>query len=129
MFKRLLQSEGIDLNYNDDGVVDINWLLEFMYKRLLELLSVLQAIFGNVVNLSSETLNCLSQSTDPIQHLKDQDQRDGLIFSMKDIQNSIAFQDQSNQITVLWDADEIWGMARWIRINQKLTGRNKTAFS
>ncbi|TKI02898.1 transglycosylase SLT domain-containing protein [Martelella alba] len=102
-FEGLLQSKGIGLYYNDQGVVDMNRLLDDMHKKLVQMTPALQAVFGDKTGLSPEMLNYLRQSTDQIQRLKEQAQRDGLIFSDQDIQNALAFRDDINQVGAAWD--------------------------
>ncbi|CAH0197252.1 hypothetical protein SRABI106_01448 [Rahnella aquatilis] len=58
-------------------------------------------------------MSFLRQSTDQVQRLKDQAQRDGLIFSDKDVQNALAFRNQVNQISASWDGMLMKGQA-WL---------------
>ncbi len=102
-FLALLASNGIGISKTKEGVADVNKLLDDMHSRLYTLSPALQAVFGNAAGLSPDLLNYLRQSGDEIQRLKDQAQRDGLIFSNQDIQNAMAFREQINQISSSWD--------------------------
>ncbi|QWA09788.1 hypothetical protein GTU79_21115 [Sodalis ligni] len=102
-FLALLASNGIGISKTKEGVADVNKLLDDMHSRLYNLSPALQAVFGNAAGLSPDLLNYLRQSGDEIQRLKDQAQRDGLIFSNQDIQNAMAFREQINQISSSWD--------------------------
>lgn len=72
-----------------------------------------QAVIAQVGQFSPELLNYLRQSTEQVQRLKDQAQRDGLIFSDKDVQNALAFRNQVNQISASWDGMLMKGQA-WL---------------
>ncbi|WP_410015805.1 hypothetical protein [Sodalis sp. C49] len=102
-FLSLLASNGIGISKTQEGVADVNKLLDDMQGRLQTLSPALQAVFGDAAGLSPDMLNYLRQSTDEIQRLKDQAERDGLIFSDKSLQNVDELRKELNRTAGAWD--------------------------
>ena len=102
-FMALMASNGIGISKTKEGVADVNKLLDDMNKRMLQLSPALQAVFGNAAGLSPEMLNYLRQTTDQIQQLKDQAQRDGLIWSPQTIKNADELYKEFNKTSAAWD--------------------------
>ncbi|ULH12272.1 hypothetical protein MF265_05700 [Serratia marcescens] len=98
-FKGIMLEQGIDINETKNGVADVSKLIDDIQAKLRIMPPVLQAIFVQKSGLSPDLLNYLRNSTEETQRLKDQAQRDGLIFSDQDIQNALAFNQQINGIT------------------------------
>lgn len=98
-FKGIMIEKGIDIHETKNGVADISRLIDDIQAKLKTMPPVLQAIFVQQAGLSPDLLNYLRNSTEETQRLKDQAQRDGLIFSDQDIQNALAFNKQINGIT------------------------------
>lgn len=102
-FKALLTQMGIKINLTKEGMADVVKLMDDLNKAMLQQSPGQQAVIAQVGQFSPELLNYLRQSTDQVQRLKDQAQRDGLIFSDKDIQNALAFRTQVNQVSSAMD--------------------------
>lgn len=102
-FVSFLAQLGIKVNKTKEGVADVVTLMDDLNKAMLKQSSARQAVIAQVGGFSPELLSFLRQSTDQVQRLKDQAQRDGLIFSDKDVQNALAFRNQVNQISASWD--------------------------
>lgn len=98
-FQSLMAQNGISIYKTKNGVADVSKLLDDIQAKLKTMPPVLQAIFVQKAGLSPDLLNYLRNSTEETQRLKDQAQRDGLIFSEQDIQNALAFNKQINGIT------------------------------
>lgn len=112
-FNALLAQIGVKIHKTKEGMADVVKLMDDLNKAMLKESPAKQAVIAQVGNFSPELLNFLRQSTDQIQRLKDQAQRDGLIFSDKDIQNALAFRNQVNQISASWDGMLMKGQA-WL---------------
>ncbi|AYH09425.1 hypothetical protein C5E24_06835 [Pectobacterium parmentieri] len=97
-FKSLLMQKDIDIHKTKEGLADIGRLVDDLNRVMQSMPPGLQALYINKLGLSPELLSLLRNSVDEVQRLKEQAQRDGLIFSDKDIQNALAFKQQLNQI-------------------------------
>lgn len=102
-FNALLAQIGVKIHKTKEGMADVVRLMDDLNKAMQKQTPGKQAVIAQVGQFSPELLNFLRQSTEQIQRLKDQAQRDGLIFSDKDIQNALAFRNQVNQISASWD--------------------------
>lgn len=112
-FNALLAQMGVKISKTKEGMADVVKLMDDLNKAMLQQSPARQAVIAQVGQFSPELLNYLRQSTDQVQHLKDQAQRDGLIFSDKDVQNALAFRNQVNQISASWDGMLMKGQA-WL---------------
>ena len=102
-FLALTSQLGIKISKTKEGVADVAKLMDDLNKVMLQQSPARQALIAQVGGFSPELLSFLRQSTDQVQKLKDQAQRDGLIFSDKDVQNALAFRNQLNHISASWD--------------------------
>jgi len=112
-FNALLAQMGVKISKTKEGMADVVKLMDDLNKAMLQQSPARQAVIAQVGQFSPELLNYLRQSTDQVQRLKDQAQRDGLIFSDKDVQNALAFRNQVNQISASWDGMLMKGQA-WL---------------
>lgn len=112
-FLALTSQLGIKISKTKEGVADVAKLMDDLNKVMLQQSPARQALIAQVGGFSPELLSFLRQSTDQVQRLKDQAQRDGLIFSDKDVQNALAFRQQINQISASWDGMLMKGQA-WL---------------
>ncbi|PKB90816.1 hypothetical protein A8A01_04330, partial [Ewingella americana] len=112
-FNALLAQMGVKISKTKEGMADVVKLMDDLNKAMLKQTPARQAVIAQVGQFSPELLNFLRQSTDQVQRLKDQAQRDGLIFSDKDVQNALAFRNQVNQISASWDGMLMKGQA-WL---------------
>jgi len=112
-FNALLAQMGVKISKTREGMADVVKLMDDLNKAMLQQSPARQAVIAQVGQFSPELLNYLRQSTDQVQRLKDQAQRDGLIFSDKDVQNALAFRNQVNQISASWDGMLMKGQA-WL---------------
>lgn len=112
-FLALTSQLGIKISKTKEGVADVAKLMDDLNKVMLQQSPARQALIAQVGGFSPELLSFLRQSTDQVQKLKDQAQRDGLIFSDKDVQNALAFRNQVNQISASWDGMLMKGQA-WL---------------
>ncbi|MCW2454616.1 UNVERIFIED_ORG: hypothetical protein M2414_002355 [Rahnella aquatilis] len=102
-FNALLAQMGVKISKTKEGMADVVKLMDDLNKAMLNQSPARQAVIAQVGQFSPDLLSFLRQSTDQVQRLKDQAQRDGLIFSDKDVQNALAFRNQVNQISASWD--------------------------
>lgn len=112
-FNALLAQMGVKISKTKEGMADVVKLMDDLNKAMLQQSPARQSVIAQVGQFSPELLNYLRQSTEQIQRLKDQAQRDGLIFSDKDVQNALAFRNQVNQISASWDGMLMKGQA-WL---------------
>ena len=112
-FNALLAQMGVKISKTREGMADVVKLMDDLNKAMLQQTPARQAVIAQVGQFSPELLNYLRQSTEQVQRLKDQAQRDGLIFSDKDVQNALAFRNQVNQISASWDGMLMKGQA-WL---------------
>ncbi|WP_314722411.1 hypothetical protein [Rahnella variigena] len=112
-FNALLAQMGVKISKTREGMADVVKLMDDLNKTMLQQTPARQAVIAQVGQFSPELLNYLRQSTEQVQRLKDQAQRDGLIFSDKDVQNALAFRNQVNQISASWDGMLMKGQA-WL---------------
>ncbi len=112
-FNALLAQMGVKISKTREGMADVVKLMDDLNKAMLQQTPARQAVIAQVGQFSPELLNYLRQSTEQVQRLKDQAQRDGLIFSNKDVQNALAFRNQVNQISASWDGMLMKGQA-WL---------------
>lgn len=112
-FNALLAQMGVKISKTREGMADVVKLMDYLNKAMLQQTPARQAVIAQVGQFSPELLNYLRQSTEQVQRLKDQAQRDGLIFSDKDVQNALAFRNQVNQISASWDGMLMKGQA-WL---------------
>ncbi|MBV6817793.1 hypothetical protein KWG64_07530 [Rahnella sp. PD12R] len=112
-FNALLAQMGVKISKTREGMADVVKLMDDLNKAMLQQSPARQAVIAQVGQFSPELLNYLRQSTEQVQRLKDQAQRDGLIFSDKDVQNALAFRNQVNQISASWDGMLMKGQA-WL---------------
>ncbi|MGA7586042.1 MAG: lytic transglycosylase domain-containing protein [Rouxiella badensis] len=112
-FAALMAQVGVKISKTKEGVADVVKLMDDLNKAMLKESPAKQAVIAQVGGFSPELLSFLRQSTDQVQRLKDQAQRDGLIFSDKDLQNALAFHNQVNQISASWDGMLMKGQA-WL---------------
>ncbi|MGV0084257.1 hypothetical protein EEAAV_10375 [Rahnella aceris] len=112
-FNALLAQMGVKISKTKEGMADVVKLMDDLNKAMLQQSPARQAVIAQVGQFSPELLNYLRQSTEQVQRLKDQAQRDGLIFSDKDVQNALAFRNQVNQISASWDGMLMKGQA-WL---------------
>ncbi|MGP3594307.1 hypothetical protein [Vagococcus sp. WN89Y] len=120
MFASLLQQQGIDIHLTKEGLADVSRLVDDINKMAQSMTPGKAALWINSLGLSPEILSLVRNSTDEVKRFKDQAQRDGLIFSDKDIQNALAFKQQMNQIAALWEGLKMQSQARlggWLRDN------------
>lgn len=94
-------------------MADVVKLMDDLNRAMLKQTPARQSVIAQVGQFSPDLLNYLRQSTEQVQRLKDQAQRDGLIFSDKDVQNALAFRNQVNQISASWDGMLMKGQA-WL---------------
>lgn len=111
VFSALLAQQGIYISKTKDGVADVNKLMDDISARMQKMNGAQQALFVKKLGGSDDLLNYLRLSANEIQRLKDQAQRDGLIFSDKDIQNALEFRKQMNQVSASWDGMMMRGQA------------------
>ena len=102
-FNALLAQMGVKISKTREGMADVVKLMDDLNKAMLQQSPARQAVIAQVGQFSPELLNYLRQSTEQVQRLKDQAQRDGLIFSDKDVQNALAFRNQINQVSASYD--------------------------
>jgi len=102
-FNALLAQMGVKISKTKEGMADVVKLMDDLNKAMLNQSPARQAVIAQVGQFSPDLLSFLRQSTEQVQRLKDQAQRDGLIFSDKDVQNALAFRNQVNQISASWD--------------------------
>ena len=102
-FAALMAQVGVKISKTKEGVADVVKLMDDLNKVMLRESPAKQAVIAQVGGFSPELLSFLRQSTDQVQRLKDQAQRDGLIFSDKDVQNALAFRTQLNQVSASYD--------------------------
>ncbi|WP_134706260.1 lytic transglycosylase domain-containing protein [Rahnella sp. CJA17(1/100)] len=102
-FAALMAQIGVKINKTKEGVADVVKLMDDLNKAMLKRPPAQQAVIAQVGGLSPELLNYLRQSTDQVKRLKDQAQRDGLIFSEQDIQNALQFRNSINQVSAAMD--------------------------
>ncbi|PWC12961.1 hypothetical protein [Brenneria corticis] len=102
-FMALLRLKGIDLHLTKEGLVDVGRLLDDINKAMQTMSPGKQAIWLQEMGLSPELLSYLRNTTDEVQRLKDQAQRDGLILSDQDVTNALAFKQQMNEISAAYD--------------------------
>lgn len=112
-FNALLAQIGVKIYKTKEGMADVVKLMDDLNKAMLNQTPARQAVIAQVGQFSPDLLSFLRQSTDQVQRLKDQAQRDGLIFSDKDVQNALAFRNQVNQISASWDGMLMKGQA-WL---------------
>lgn len=112
-FNALLAQMGVKISKTKEGMADVVKLMDDLNKAMLNQTPARQAVIAQVGQFSPDLLSFLRQSTDQVQRLKDQAQRDGLIFSDKDVQNALAFRNQVNQISASWDGMLMKGQA-WL---------------
>ncbi len=112
-FNALLAQMGVKISKTKEGMADVVKLMDDLNKAMLQQSPARQSVIAQVGQFSPELLNYLRQSTEQVQRLKDQAQRDGLIFSDKDVQNALAFRNQVNQISASWDGMLMKGQA-WL---------------
>ncbi len=112
-FNALLAQIGVKIHKTKEGMADVVKLMDDLNKAMVKESPAKQAVIAQVGQFSPELLNYLRQSTEQVQRLKDQAQRDGLIFSDKDVQNALAFRNQVNQISASWDGMLMKGQA-WL---------------
>ncbi|WP_439292360.1 hypothetical protein, partial [Rahnella sp. ATs2] len=112
-FNALLAQMGVKISKTKEGMADVVKLMDDLNKAMLQQSPARQVVIAQVGQFSPELLNYLRQSTDQVQRLKDQAQRDGLIFSDKDVQNALAFRTQLNRISASWDGMLMKGQA-WL---------------
>ncbi|MBI0554555.1 hypothetical protein F6Q06_08640 [Pectobacterium parmentieri] len=102
-FKSLLMQKGIDIHKTKEGLADVGRLVDDLNRVMQSMPPGLQALYANKLGLSPDLLSLIRNSADEVQRLKEQAQRDGLIFSDKEIQNAVAFKQQLNQIGARFD--------------------------
>ncbi|QZN97358.1 hypothetical protein [Symbiopectobacterium purcellii] len=102
-FMGLLLQEGIDIHPTKEGLVDIGRLIDDINQKMQTLSPGKQALWSQKLALSPELLSYLRNTTEQVQKLKDQAQRDGLILSDKDVQNAVAFRQNINEISSRYD--------------------------
>ena len=112
-FNALLAQIGVKIHKTKEGMADVVKLMDDLNKAMLNQTPARQAVIAQVGQFSPDLLSFLRQSTDQVQRLKDQAQRDGLIFSDKDVKNALAFRNQVNQISASWDGMLMKGQA-WL---------------
>jgi len=110
-FNALLAQIGVKIHKTKEGMADVVKLMDDLNKAMLNQTPARQAVIAQVGQFSPDLLSFLRQSTDQVQRLKDQAQRDGLIFSDKDVKNALAFRNQVNQISASWDGMLMKGQA------------------
>lgn len=102
-FVALLNQMGVKIKVTRDGVADVNALVDDLRNSMSKLNPAKQAFFASKLGVSDDMLNYLRLTTDQVQKLKDQAQRDGLIFSDEDIANALSFKNQVNQAGAAMD--------------------------
>lgn len=112
-FVSFLAQLGIKVNKTKEGVADVVTLMDDLNKAMQKQSPAKQAVIAQVGGFSPDLLNFLRQSTEQVQRLKDQAQRDGLIFSDQDVQNALKFRQSINQISSAWDGMLMKGEA-WL---------------
>lgn len=112
-FVSFLAQLGIKVNKTKEGVADVVTLMDDLNKAMQKQSPAKQAVIAQVGGFSPDLLNFLRQSTEQVQRLKDQAQRDGLIFSDQDVQNALKFRQNINQISSAWDGMLMKGEA-WL---------------
>ena len=118
-FNALLAQMGIKISKTKEGMADVVKLMDDLNKAMLKQSPAKQAVIAQVGGFSPELLSFLRQSTEQVQRLKDQAQRDGLIFSDQDIQNALKFRQNINQISSAWDGMLMKGEA-WLGQSQSV---------
>lgn len=128
MFASLLQQQGIDIHLTKEGLADVGRLVDDINKVAQSMTPGKAALWINSLGLSPEILSLVRNTTDEVKRLKDQAQRDGLIFSDKDIQNALAFRQQMNQIAATWEGlkmqSQAW-LGGWLRDNPNIKAITK----
>lgn len=112
-FNALMAQMGIKISKTKEGMADVVKLMDDLNRAMLKQTPARQSVIAQVGQFSPDLLNYLRQSTDQVRRLKDQAQRDGLIFSDKDVQNALVFRNQVNQISASWDGMLMKGQA-WL---------------
>lgn len=112
-FNALMAQMGIKISKTKEGMADVVKLMDDLNRAMLKQTPARQSVIAQVGQFSPDLLNYLRQSTEQVQRLKDQAQRDGLIFSDKDIKNALVFRNQVNQISASWDGMLMKGQA-WL---------------
>ncbi|QII37515.1 lytic transglycosylase domain-containing protein [Rouxiella badensis] len=112
-FNALLAQMGIKIGKTKEGMADVVKLMDDLNKAMLKQSPARQAVIAQVGGFSPDLLNFLRQSTDQVQRLKDQAQRDGLIFSDKDVQNALAFRNSIVRISAVMDGMKMKSQA-WL---------------
>ncbi|WP_112198585.1 lytic transglycosylase domain-containing protein [Rahnella sp. NRRL B-41462] len=112
-FNALMAQMGIKISKTKEGMADVVKLMDDLNRAMLKQTPARQSVIAQVGQFSPDLLNYLRQSTEQVQRLKDQAQRDGLIFSDKDVQNALEFHNQVNQISASWDGMLMKGQA-WL---------------
>lgn len=112
-FNALMAQMGIKISKTKEGMADVVKLMDDLNRVMLKQTPARQSVIAQVGQFSPDLLNYLRQSTDQVRRLKDQAQRDGLIFSDKDVQNALVFRNQVNQISASWDGMLMKGQA-WL---------------
>lgn len=102
-FLSVLNSKGIGISKTKEGLADVGKLLVDINRVMQDLPPGEQALFIKKLDLSPDLLSYLRNTSQEVQRLKDQAQRDGLIYSDQDIQNAMAFKMQLNQISAGYD--------------------------
>lgn len=102
-FLALLSQKGVGIHKTKEGLADVSRLIDDLNSVMQSMSSGDQALFARKLGVSPDLLSYLRQTTGEVQQLKDQAQRDGLIFSDEDIRHALAFRAQLNQITASYD--------------------------
>lgn len=112
-FNALLAQMGVKISKTKEGMADVVKLMDDLNKAMLKESPAKQAVIAQVGQFSPELLNYLRQSTDQVQRLKDQAQRDGLIFTDEDIQHALQFRDSINQVSAAMEGLQMKSQA-WL---------------
>lgn len=102
-FKSNLMQKGIDIHKTKEGLADVGRLVDDLNRVMQSMPPGLQALYANKLGLSPELLSLLRNSADEVKRLKDQAQRDGLIFNEKDLKNANVLKNEFNRTSAAWD--------------------------
>lgn len=99
----ILHRYGIGISTTKEGLADVNKLISDLGQQMQNITPGDQALIARKLGLSPELLSYLRLSTDEVQRLKDQAQRDGLIWGPQAFKNVDVMRQQLNRTAAAWD--------------------------
>ncbi len=99
----ILHKYGIGIDKTKEGLADVDKLISDLGQQMQNITPGDQALIARKLGLSPDLLSYLRLSTDEVQRLKDQAQRDGLVWGPQAFKNVDVMREQLNRTSAAWD--------------------------